>query len=436
MVKVITYGSFDHLHQGHINLLKRAKALGDYLIVGVTTENFDISRGKINIEQSLMDRIEAVKKLGIADLIIPEEYEGQKIDDIKRFGVNIFTVGSDWVGKFDYLNEFCKVIYLERTKGISSTQIRNKKVLKIGVIGSINSMYKLVEESKYVNGVEVNDVYYDGEKPLASYPLFEVDSYDDLIERNDAIYIASKPENHYKNIMTALRNGCHVICDSPIALTEKEAMNAFEYAKKHNLVLFDSLKTSYILAYNRLISIAKSGIIGNIKALDATCTSQENLNFIRNNKYGTSFTLWGHYVVLPIIELFGKDYKKIEFNIFDDDNNDDIYTKAVFLFDNAIGTASVGIGVKSEGDLRISGTGGYIYVPSPWWKTEYFEVKFEDQSQNKKYFFKLNGEGLRTELVCFLHAVNYNKPNIYIDEELSIEISNIFEKFIKVLKNK
>lgn len=79
MVKVITYGKYDHLHQGHINLLKRAKALGDYLIVGVTTENFDINRGKINVEQSLMERIEAVKSLGIADEVFPEEYMGQKL---------------------------------------------------------------------------------------------------------------------------------------------------------------------------------------------------------------------------------------------------------------------------------------------------------------------------------------------------------------------
>ena len=95
MIKVITYGTFDLLHQGHINILKRAKALGDYLIVGVTTENFDITRGKINVRQSLMERMEAVRKTGIADEVIPEEYVGQKIDDIIRNNVSIFALGSD-----------------------------------------------------------------------------------------------------------------------------------------------------------------------------------------------------------------------------------------------------------------------------------------------------------------------------------------------------
>ncbi len=95
MLKVITYGTYDFLHEGHIRLLERAKALGDYLIVGVTADGFDMARGKINVGQSLMERVEAIRKTGLADQIIVEEYEGQKIDDIRRYEVDIFTVGSD-----------------------------------------------------------------------------------------------------------------------------------------------------------------------------------------------------------------------------------------------------------------------------------------------------------------------------------------------------
>lgn len=116
MTKVITYGTYDLLHYGHIRLLERAKKLGDYLIVGVTADDFDKTRGKINVQQSLMERIEAVRATGLADKIIVEEYEGQKIDDIRRYDVDIFTVGSDWIGKFDYLKEYCRVVYLERTE--------------------------------------------------------------------------------------------------------------------------------------------------------------------------------------------------------------------------------------------------------------------------------------------------------------------------------
>lgn len=93
MRKVITYGTYDLLHYGHIRLLERAKALGDYFIVGVTADSFDKVRGKINVSQSLTQRIENVRKTGLADEIIVEEYEGQKIDDIKRLDVDVFTVG-------------------------------------------------------------------------------------------------------------------------------------------------------------------------------------------------------------------------------------------------------------------------------------------------------------------------------------------------------
>ena len=149
MKKVITYGTYDLLHYGHIRLLERAKALGDYLIVGVTSDGFDKAPGKINVQQSLMERIDAVKATGLADQIVIEEYEGQKIDDIKKYHVDIFTVGSDWVGKFDYLNEYCKVVYLDRTQGVSSTELRaEKRKERIGLIGG--SPYAMAMLEKFV----------------------------------------------------------------------------------------------------------------------------------------------------------------------------------------------------------------------------------------------------------------------------------------------
>ena len=139
MKKVITYGTYDLLHYGHIRLLERAKALGDYLLVGVTSDDYDKSRGKINVQQSLTERIEAVRSTGLADEIIIEEYEGQKIDDIRRYDVDIFTVGSDWVGQFDYLKEYCEVVYLDRTTGISSSELREKEhKIRLGIYGNVD----------------------------------------------------------------------------------------------------------------------------------------------------------------------------------------------------------------------------------------------------------------------------------------------------------
>ena len=127
MTKVITYGTFDLFHEGHYRLLQRAKQLGDYLIVGVTTEEYDQTRGKLNVVDSLMTRIENVRKSGFADEVIIESSEGQKLLDIRKYQIDIFTVGSDWTGVFDYLKDYCRVVYLERTKNISSTILRSQE---------------------------------------------------------------------------------------------------------------------------------------------------------------------------------------------------------------------------------------------------------------------------------------------------------------------
>ena len=125
MKKVITYGTFDMFHEGHYNILKRAKEYGDYLIVAVTGEGYDIGRGKLSVRDSLSTRIENVKKSGFADEVIVEEYLGQKIYDIIKYGIDVFVIGDDWNGKFDFLKEEgVEVVYLPRTPEISSTQIK------------------------------------------------------------------------------------------------------------------------------------------------------------------------------------------------------------------------------------------------------------------------------------------------------------------------
>ena len=124
MKKIITYGSFDLFHEGHYKILERAKALGDYLIVGVTTEHFDRQRGKLNLVDPIMTRIENVRKTGFADEIIVEDHEGQKIEDIQKYDIDTFVLGSDWTGKFDFLKDYCEVVYLPRTPEISTTKIK------------------------------------------------------------------------------------------------------------------------------------------------------------------------------------------------------------------------------------------------------------------------------------------------------------------------
>lgn len=123
MKRILTYGTFDTLHFGHIRLLQRAKKLGDYLIVGLSTDEFNSIKKK-QAYHTWEERKFFLESLRFVDLVIPEINWDQKINDVKLYHVDIFTMGDDWNKKFDFLNEFCDVIYLERTPSISSTEIR------------------------------------------------------------------------------------------------------------------------------------------------------------------------------------------------------------------------------------------------------------------------------------------------------------------------
>lgn len=441
---IITYGTFDLFHNGHVNILKRAKELGDYLIVGVTSENYDKQRGKLNVSQSLVERIENVKNSGYADKIIVEEYEGQKIEDIKKYNVNTFVIGSDWLGKFDYLKEYCDVIYLERTKGVSSTQLRNSNrgILKIGCIGSGRIAKRMLKESKFVSGVNFDYVFGLNEDRLKEFARandlkYYSTNFDEFLSEVDAIYIASPHTTHYEYAKKAIMAGKHVLCEKPLALSKYQVEELFTLAKANNVVLYEALKTAYAPGFNRLISLAKSGVIGDIKDVDATFTKlieDTSLREFDKSQGGGSITELISYPLIAILKLLGTNYQSVNFFSFYGDKDVDLYTKSIIKYDNAISSANVGIGVKKEGELIISGTKGYIYVPAPWWKTEYFEVRYEDSSKNQKYYYKFEEDGLRYELVEFYKSIINHQNSIYVKEEESIAIADIIEKFRNNIK--
>lgn len=431
MIKVITYGSYDLLHYGHIRLLERAKALGDYLIVGVTSDDYDKTRGKINLQQSLMERIEAIKATGIADKIIIEEYEGQKIDDIRKYDVDIFTVGADWEGYFDYLNEYCKVIYLPRTEGISSSEIReNNRAVRLGIVGDAKFLNKVWRESKSVNGIHVNALCTNRISVMEEQAIEEIknisNEYKSILEMVDAVYIRSLPQNHYDQIKTILNMGKHVLCESPLTLRRNEVKELLDLALSKKLILMEALKTAYATAYSRLLLMIKSGKIGDVVAVDAVCTS------IKKNAESGEWRCiheWGPTAMLPIFQILGTDYKDCSIVSHLRENGNDSFTQISIIFDKAVGTIRIGDGVKSEGELIVSGTKGYIYVPAPWWNTDYFEVRYEDTSKNKRYFYQLDGEGIRYELVAFTRAIERGKLTPNISKTVTYKIVEIMERF-------
>ena len=444
MKKVITYGSFDLFHEGHYRLLERAKALGDYLIVGVTTEYFDESRGKLNIVDSLIDRIEHVKATGFADQIIIEDHVGQKIEDIQKFHVDVFTLGSDWVGVYDYLREYCEVVYLERTKGISSTMLRakNYELVRLGIIGSGRIAGRFVPESHFVSGLNIEGVFNPHLESAIKFADvhqlgFATDDEEELFSRVNAVNIASPHGTHYEYAKKALEHGKHVLCEKPMALKKHEAEELFDLAEKKHLVLMEAIKTAYIPGFIRLLSMAKSGVIGEIRDVEA-CFTRLTLSSKReltDAEAGGSFTEFGSYTVLPIIKLLGKHYNELRFQSFWAPNGVDVYTKAYFTYDNAFAMGKTGLFVKSDGHLLISGTRGYIFVPAPWWKTKEFEICYEDFTKNEKVYTKFLGDGLRYELSDFVAAINGSRHEDFkLTRDESTAIAEIMERIFAYRK--
>ena len=237
LVKVITYGTFDLFHEGHYRLLQRAKALGDYLIVGVSTDSFNAAKGKFDVKDSLVKRIENVKNSGFVDEVIIEEFMEQKIIDVQKYRVDIFTMGDDWAGKFDYMKDYCKVVYLERTRNISSTQLRQTKyrVYRVGIIGNGRIASRFVPEAKFVSGVNVQSVYNPRLESAQRFAeKWEINAYDNLekfYDSVDLVYIASPHATHYEYAKSALKCGRHVLCEKPMVLRKSQAEELFNFTQ-------------------------------------------------------------------------------------------------------------------------------------------------------------------------------------------------------------
>lgn len=438
MKRVITYGTYDLLHEGHLNLLRRAKALGDYLIVGVTNDSFDRERGKLNVRDNVLERVEAIRATGIADKIIIEDYVGQKIDDIIKYDVDIFAIGSDWEGKFDYLKEYCEVVYLPRTEGVSSTMLRaeSEVVINIGVVGCGRIAKRFVSEVSRVDAAHLCALYdtcRTAAEALAPDSSLVCDSFEALVDKSDAVYIATPHLQHYAQAKYALERGRHVLCETPMVLNADQAEELYAIAEGRGLLLLEANKTAFCPAFNHLISLIKSGLIGDVVGIDASESKLWGEDKLRReldpNEAGGSMFEMGSYPLLPILKLLGTEYENINIYSRLNDNSVDVYTRGIMRYPNAVASFQLGLGVKTEGNLVISGTQGYAYVPSPWWKTDYFELRYEDQNRNKKYFYKWDEPGLRYEIQEFVSCIVNRRTSARMTPKMSITMARIMQQF-------
>lgn len=287
-------------------------------------------------------------------------------------------------------------------------------MIKIGIIGTGRIARRFMSEQKHIDGVIAEDVY-NPNKPSAirfaeDNGMTSVwDSLGELFEAVDAVYIATPHETHAHYAREALNNGCHVLCEKPMSFKADEAKALFALAEERQLVLMEALKTAYAPGFIKLVKEAKSGTIGEIRDVEACFTKLvEDREGAREytGPYRGSFAELASYPLLAIISILGTEYESLDFHSFRNDEKTDVYTKAYLRYNNMIATAKTGIGVKSEGQLLVSGTKGYILARSPWWLPKTYDVCFEDGSRNYTVNTEFEGDGLRYEIREFIDRIN------------------------------
>lgn len=437
MRTVITYGTYDMFHEGHKRLLERARALGDWLIVGVTSDAYDLSRGKLNVQQNVLERVENVRQTGLADQILVEEYEGQKILDIQEWGADVFAIGSDWAGKFDYLKDYCDVVYLERTRGVSSTKLRNESmgIHKIGLVGAGTAAQDLVREARYVSGISIEAVWDpDIDQSRQFSRALEVgwayETYTDLLCNVDAVYVSTPVAKRARMTRVALESDVHVLSEPPLTLREDEAEDLTSLAKKRGLVLVEGIRTAYTPGFQRMVAYARSGSIGQIRSVEATITHPASSIVASINDPMDAIAELAVYPTLTVLKLLGNDYTDLRCHILESfPKGQSLLARIDIDYPNAFASLKVGRGLRAENDLEVAGTEGTLHVPAPWWQSQHYETRFDDANENEAFYDRLEGDEYRYELAELSTRIKGTGRTAYkLRSEDSVLIAKMIEQ--------
>ena len=307
----------------------------------------------------------------------------------------------------------------------------------MGIIGSGRIAHRFVPETNVVNGAKVTAVLNPNAKEAVSFAeLYGLQAYTDFnsfIHQVDVVYVAAPHLTHYDYVKHCLLADKHVLCEIPFMLCKEQALELFHLAEERHLVLLEASKTAYCPAFGHIITLVKSGIIGDVVDVKASLSKmvEPPTRELDVTQAGGAMTEHAPLTLLAIVKLLGIEWLDVSFHT-KVENGVDIYTKGVINYPHATSSFTLGIGVKTEGNLVISGTKGYVYVPAPWWLTDYFEVRYEDQTKNKKYFYSYDGEGLRYEIQEFLSMIVNKRHSCYkLRRRESVAIAEIIEKYRK-----
>lgn len=260
--------------------------------------------------------------------------------------------------------------------------------------------------------------------------------WDEFVDNIDAAYVASPHETHYEYSRKLLLSGKHVLCEKPAALKKEQVRELIDIAQNNQLVYMEALKTAYCPGYKALIKIAESGRIGRIVEVEAAFSRLTPLNTreYKDDDCNGSFFEFGSYTLLPVLTLLGCEYDDVTFRTVRAQNGVDAYTKAFIEYkDEYIDKTAIvktGLGAKTEGQLVVTGTNGYILAKSPWWLTKEFEVRYENPGNIERYRFGYEGTGLCYEVREFVHRIkNNDKKTVDISDNISIAMAGVMERF-------
>lgn len=311
-------------------------------------------------------------------------------------------------------------------------------MIRLGIIGTGRIARRFIPEAETIKGIKVSCIYNphinSAERLAAEFSIpFYTDDLEELERRADAVYIASPHETHYTYARYFLNKKKHVLCEKPLCFAKEQAVELYRMAEQRNCIMMEAVKTSFCPGFLKLTEVAGSGKIGEIRDIEACfsrLTSMEQRE-LTDRRYGGSFTEFGSYTLLPIIKLLGTEYKRLTVHSINHKNGVDGYTRMFLEYDRGMAVSKTGLTVKSEGQLIVAGTKGYILAASPWWQTRYFEVRFEDPERKEIYTFPYEGQGLRYEIDAFLQKVSGNEEKRGVGSEESIAMAGIMEKFLK-----
>lgn len=315
-----------------------------------------------------------------------------------------------------------------------------KETYRLGIIGTGRIAHRFVPEARVVEGIEVVAVYnprlFSAEKFAEEFDIgFFTDELDEFVAQVDAVYIASPHDSHVEYSKKMLDAGKHVLCEKPMSFSVKELMDLKQLSKDKGLILMEAVKTAYCPGFKGILDIIQSRKIGEIVDVEACFTKlvPEGSRELNSETCAGSFFELGSYVLLPILKILGMEQKDIHYWSKRNKNGVDIYTKIYFDYGNAIAIGKVGLGAKSEGELIVTGTKGYIKVPAPWWLTKVVEVHYEDANATERYEFEFEGQGLRYEIQEFVERMRGSEKRRFTIEE-SVWFAERLEEYFEYRK--